>query len=465
MCKCFVRIPVVQDVVGVPDYAGTPFNFPIDGAYLPFFFTNESFTRVLSSLVNGAKLSYGDQAYQVIWDFLVNVEYPVSLCDQIAQCIDTNPITQQSIRNFVTNDTTINNHIQNISRTGNPMTQPEIEALIGDGCDENQLFGGIVALVDQMNTNNIDFMQLFEVATNLVERASALVAALPVFETLPFDDLIAFVDRVFNEIYENYEAQVTTDLLNQYKCDLFCLAQEREGCGFTYEDLYEYYRNRVSGTFTIESLFQQVVEFLATGSWTGTLVVDFMYMLQIQVMRSASDFLGVNVLALQTYFAIGELTPDSSWTLVCDECPSFWCRSFTAASGLDTVFVPAGGLGAAALWTGTGWSRNDSVAVGRITLQGDMGSSVNITSVQIIRTTSFNGGDTNTTTLYTSSFGVVQAEGAIPTNLTLYASFNAQIFQIDEVSSTNSSIDPITGEIIEIVVRGTGTPPDVGSEC
>jgi len=320
MSECWTDFPLDQPLEGDATELASPFNFPPEGAYALFWFTNETFTQVLSALWNGAILTYPEQAYQVIWYFLQNVEVPVQLCEQVALCFANDEEFRQSVVNSLSIDPSFTQVINNISTTGTPMTQPQIEAVVGDNCDEDTLFGGIVALIDQMNTNNLDFMQVFEVATNTVERASSLVAAIPVFETLPFDDLIGFVDRFFNEIYENYESEITTSLLNEYKCDLFCMALENEGCGFTYESLYNYFKTRVDGAFTIESVFQVVIEALASGSYSGTLVADFMYMLQIQVMRSASNFLGVNLLALQTSYNIGELTPDSSWTLIPCDC-------------------------------------------------------------------------------------------------------------------------------------------------
>lgn len=314
--SCWLEYPLDQPLEGDATEVASPFNFPPEGAFALFWFTDETFTKVLSALWNGAILTYPEEAFQVIWYFLQNVEVPVELCEQVATCFSDDPGFRQSVIDSLASDPSFTQIINNISVTGTPMTQPQIEAVVGDNCDEDTLFGGIVALIDQMNTNNLDFMQVFEVATNLVERASALVAAIPLFETLPFDDLIEFVDRFFNEIYENYESEITTSLLNEYKCDLFCMALENEGCGFTYENLYDYFKNRVDGAFTIESLFQVVIEALASGSYSGTLIADFMYMLQIQVMRSASNFLGVNLLALQTSYNIGELVPDHSWTLI-----------------------------------------------------------------------------------------------------------------------------------------------------
>jgi len=354
MPDCWVEFPLDQPLEGDAVEIASPFNFPPEGAYALFWFTNETFTQVLSALWNGAILTYPEQAYQVIWYFLQNVEVPVQLCEQVALCFANDEEFRQSVVNSLSIDPSFTQVINNISTTCTPMTQPQIEAVVGDNCDEDVLFGGIVVLIDQMNTNNLDFMQVFEVATNLVERASALVAAIPIFETLPFDDLIEFVDRFFNEIYENYEAEVTTSLLNEYKCDLFCIALENEGCGFTYETLYNYFKARVDGAFTIDSLFQVVIEALASGSYSGSLIADFMYMLQIQVMRSASNFLGVNVLALQTSYNIGALTPDHSWALIpCDCAPpppsDLWvittCIGETRYGIIDKISGPTSGPG------------------------------------------------------------------------------------------------------------------------
>lgn len=315
----YIEFPFDQAQIGATSDVA-PFSFPPEGASLPFFFTDQTFTEVLSALWNGAIITYPDRAYQVIWYFLQNVEAPVSLCDQIAECIATNPGTQSAIRNFVTGDTTINQHIQNVSRVGQPMPEIELPTPVVQYCDPDTAWAAVDAVVEQMNTNNIDFFQVFEGETNLVERASALLAAVPVFQTLPFDDMVAFVNTLFEDIYEEYEGVITTDLLNEYKCDLFCIGINDPDCILRFDAMYDYFADRIGSSLTTASLFQQAIEFLATGNWSGTLVADFMFMMQIQVVRSASDFLGLNVLSMQTVAQIGALIPSSAWELICPTC-------------------------------------------------------------------------------------------------------------------------------------------------
>lgn len=326
MVYCYNRTSVVQEIVGVPEEGYAPFNFPVDGGYLPFYFTNETFTKVLSALVNGAFLTYGDQAHQVIWYFLQNVEYPVSLCEQIAACIATSEATQDALRNFITTDTAINQHIQEIAGAGVPLPETELPIPIVSGCDPDQAWAAVDAMVEQMNTNNLDFFQLFEEASNLIERTTQLLTLAPSIKGVSPSVISGFVEELFDNIYENYESTITTSLLNQYKCDLFCLMMDDPECFLKFNTMYDYWRNRMEATFDIESALQQVLQFLATGTWSSTLIADFMFMFQIQIIRSANNFLGIDVLSLQTVASVGALVPSSAWELLCPSCvPTDWC--------------------------------------------------------------------------------------------------------------------------------------------
>lgn len=142
-----------------------------------------------------------------------------------------------------------------------------------------------------------------------------------------------------------------------------------------------------------------------------------------------------------------------------------WCRHLDAAHDLGTLFTGTGGLGAQALWDGSKWVRNDAIAPGRITIGADMGATYAITSIRIVRTAAWTGGDTNETVLYAPTFATVIDTAAIPADLTFSVSLNVQTFQIDEVSSFLVENDPIGGGITDMYISGTGTAPTWGEAC
>ena len=320
--RSWIEVPIEQEVWGVPDEGYAPFSFPPEGASLLFHFTEESFLRVLSALINGAALTYPDTWLQVVWDFLKNVEYPVSLCDQIAECIASNAATQAAIRDFVTGDTEINQHIQEVSTAGQPMTGPQIEALIGDSCDEDAAFGGWTALIRQMDANNRDLFERIEVGTNAIERTNLTISALPGIGLLPIDELFGFFDELLDNLVENYAAQYTTTLEDELRCDLFCLALDND-CGLNFDQLFTYFNDRIGGSFTVESLLLDILSFIGSGSWSGTQIVDAMMLLQVSILRTSSTFIDFPVYSLQKTYTLGLNDPDPDWSTLCD-CGWSW---------------------------------------------------------------------------------------------------------------------------------------------
>jgi len=67
------------------------------------------------------------------------------------------------------------------------------------GCDPDILFGKIGNLVDEMNTNNIDFNEVAEAASSASERVQLLLEAIPVLETLPIDEIIQYATELWTD--------------------------------------------------------------------------------------------------------------------------------------------------------------------------------------------------------------------------------------------------------------------------
>lgn len=245
----------------------------------------------------------------------------VEFCARIIECLASDEDVKAAFRNFILTDPAINEHMQTTAKEGVPLTMPQIEAPIGENCDLDTMYGGVIALIEAMHNNNLDFLQLIEVETGTLERVDEIISAIPIIETIPVDEIIAFADRFFNEILENYEAQITSDLLTEYRCNLFCMIKARENCIITLDDLYTYWRDRLEMAFTTESALSVVIEALADGSYSGTLIADFMFMMQIQLIRSANDFAGVDLGEFQTFVSIGMLTPSAAWEIECEDCP------------------------------------------------------------------------------------------------------------------------------------------------
>lgn len=243
-------------------------------------------------------------------------------CQDVADCIETNPAVQSAIAEQITNNQSNQTTIYETSVVGAPMNAQQRAATIAqsEDCEPNSLFGSITAIVEQLDRNNRDFLEIVEVGTNARERVSTVIAAIPLFETLPINEAIDYVDKLQSEILENYEAQWTDSLKDEYRCDLFCLVKERDTCELTFQDLVEYYNNRLGTALEPINFFGAVVQYFLLGTWAGSTVVDIMMLTQLSAWQEASSWVGVSLRTLQTVGLLGANDDNPDWEILCEDC-------------------------------------------------------------------------------------------------------------------------------------------------
>ncbi len=346
-CKVFCQTETVQEMTGVPDTGYAPFFFSGDGSTLPFRFTDASFTRVLSALCNGAYLTYGDDGRQVVWDFLVNVEFPLPFCAQIIDCIEHDGDVQEAMRNQLLGDPAFLQQLQDKLSIGTslPTGTGGTTAPIANECDRNTLWAGCLGVIQQMNRNNNDFLEKMSALTEPTDRVSHLLGLVPVLGSIA-SDLLDFVNTLFTGITANYFAEYDTDYENEVTCQLFCLAISNCPDGYmSFEEIYNIFKDRLEASFTIESALLDVIQYLATGTWSGTQVCDFMFMFQMQAIRSGNKFLTSTLLSLQTMFEVGASVPSSAWIELCTDCPpepTDTCLDFTTGKHGWDIYLAIG---------------------------------------------------------------------------------------------------------------------------
>lgn len=254
-------------------------------------------------------------------------------CMIIADCIANDASTREALKNTLI-DHLADEEIQKILRDVLTGSGGGTETIVGPDCDYSTLTGGILSLVEHMNDNNVDFLQSFEPGSNKLERVSRLMSVIPLFGLLPLDEVVSFVDEVFGNILENYDAQWTNAVRDEIVRDLFCIAYERGDCTMTFEDIYLYFDSRLDAGLTLNSALQALVEFVLTGEMTGTRIVDFMFQFQLITMLNAGDFIGVTRKSLITAWLIGRDDPSPLWedancleeepTITLIKDPAFW---------------------------------------------------------------------------------------------------------------------------------------------
>ncbi len=320
-CNYICPTPIAQEIEVIPDTGYDPFYFSNDGDVLLFKFTAQSFTRVLSALINGAQLTYGAEGMQVVWDFLVNVEYPLPICEQIIDCITNDSDTRRALSDWLATDPNATNVIQGLINAGGPITGGGGTILTAD--NDDALFGACTYLVDTMHDAIVDFNQQAELGTNLRERANIILQAIP-----GFGDAIAaipeYVDELFDNVIEVFEGQYSTTPItgsrDRLRCGVFCLARNN-GRTLTWDLIETYFWSLVSFESTIPNLALDFVGFLVTGSWSGQDVVNISFANMATALSVGNKFGTQTFPNLQTIMKLGLNNPDSDWTTLCEDCP------------------------------------------------------------------------------------------------------------------------------------------------
>lgn len=271
--------------------------------------------------------------YNAVWT--EECEEPVN-CEDVADCIETNELTQQAIANQIeTNEdiqqaladqigsnNAITNNVYNTTVVGSPMLSSQRNSGVSKttACDPNALFGSITAIVRQLDQNNKDFLEVILLTDNAQQRVSKIIKAIPLLNEVPIDEALDFASQMATEIKENYDAQYTTSVEDEYRCALFCLVKDREGCELTFQDMVEYFNTRLGTSLEPINFFQAVVQYFISGTWSGTTVVDIMMLIQLSAWQQASEWTGISLRSLQTVGALGANDPDSDWMILCEDC-------------------------------------------------------------------------------------------------------------------------------------------------
>lgn len=324
--KSWIEVPIDQEIVSVPEDGYAPFFFPPEGADLLFHFTEESFLRVLSALINGAALTYPDTWLQVVWDFLQNVEYPVSLCDKIAECIASNEDTQAVIRAFVTNDESIRDWAEEIAgiavltaeQLGSNMLKP-------GACDPGYTFNQSSKLVFMLNQLSEDLFEAMEVGTNALERASLFIQAIPAIGgLLPFDEALTLADNLVENVAEDYTGNYDQGLYDDLRCGLWCTF--KDDCELNIDEALAFYEDKLGTSLPqnpAETL-QAIAQFILIGDIPGDFTVYAMHTLIIAAMRSGQEMFGINFAQLGLRITAAGDESDNDWETLCTDCVDEW---------------------------------------------------------------------------------------------------------------------------------------------
>lgn len=219
---------LIQSISG--DCEGTPIQFPDNTTKIKFLVEMNLIesVKLLSALMTGADLSYPDESHEVVWSWLRQLECPVSLCDELIECLQ--PLFDAIEEKIDTLQTDVDIIQESIEESAARQPEPIIESVA------NAICGGATAVVDAMNAENVAVYQRAEegFVDQVFEFIPILIELIPVFGQLPFDEMFELVNVYFENQAVDYEADyelIKDDLI----CDLKCFVEATPDDAFTIE--------------------------------------------------------------------------------------------------------------------------------------------------------------------------------------------------------------------------------------
>jgi len=327
----------------------------------------------LASCVDvGRDIAYGDNSIYLWWTWVRSI-VSMSICADVVDCIENDSDVQNAINNVVSLNS------QSESRN---YGQSQEDVILGSGnnptCDVDVLWGGIDNLIESTNTQNEDILEQFEAFTNIYEFFADVVGNITVIDEASIDAILGWITYIQNNIAENYVAEVTQAYLDELKCDIFCLV--KADCALTPQVLFDYFAGRLSGSISFDDLIETMLEFIVTGTWSGTQIADAFFLSNFMMRAGFGrllDFVGFNSIDLDT--RLGFLNPSNAWELLCDECPEMAVIEFDftlSDGGWDVA------LGRGEWVDGVGWNTTEQGNNMRIAIGFDFASVLDIYKVE-----------------------------------------------------------------------------------
>lgn len=279
--------------------------------------SQEQFTAIVSAVHEGSKLITPDNYMEVYTLFMKIIGCDVDICEAIINCIETDPATGTALMQYLTDN-------GYGTGSGTPET-PSIytdNPTIFDGsqitdCDNDNLFGGITQAVDLMNQTITDAFEGFESETALFEQVSHVLSGIPITDFLALDDMVSFAENLLSNIAQNYAAEYTETIRDEYRCDLFCLSVDT--CEMDFQAYADYFMGRVGESISDEGIDDALLWFI-TGNFLGDSIVHATHALLCQILAYGSKFFSIDMSYFAKMLTAFMNDPDPDWEILCDDC-------------------------------------------------------------------------------------------------------------------------------------------------
>lgn len=301
------------------------------------------FVRIATAIDVGSDIAYGDEAVAVWW-LWTRAIMSDSLCEKIAQCVETNSDTRNAISNLFLTNTSEQYYEQLLEKL-----QEDLELTVepvnpATNCNDN-LWGAIVQFVEIITKDVTDFLELVD--ANPADQGLELInvlSNLPVVDELGVDTLTNFAVWAADQLQTYWLASLTDEYKEQLACDVFC--RVKDTCKVSVDDVYQIVLERVNPEFNIENLITvaaNLAQFVFTGA--SDFVCD-VWLFAMFRFASLGDFLFKATGAQQFAYAttrlrkqlfIGLNNPDADWSILCTNCSPLSQLEIYASNGTSSL--------------------------------------------------------------------------------------------------------------------------------
>lgn len=304
------------------------------------------YVSLATSVDVGRDIAYADGEIDIWW--LWSRILVSNFCEKMIDCINENDAVRQAIINALNDGVPVSGDAGvNESIAGSNL-------LAGVTCDNDSLFGATTGLVDLINNIATDLIEQISASANVTGRIGDMIESIPVVGVLPFDDALQMVETFLDDLSQNYDASYTVALRDDYRCALFCIAQE--DCTITFEQIFDYFVGELGQSVTTLDV-EDFLEFFTQGTFAGVEIVHAFHAFVSGLMLFGASVTGIDQKRMFNIFQTMFNDPDSDWSTLCD-CGWEHTFDFTVENDAWTA-VESGGNERGQYIGSTGWSTTD----------------------------------------------------------------------------------------------------------
>lgn len=265
-------------------------------------------------------------------EYCINITEILTIVTQLNNKVDKLQVDVDNIINNTNydypNGASLDTSISDVADTGY-LNQPlgNYTSACSSDADRDALYGGCVALAEYMVQKITDLLELIDATSGQVSEIwERIVAAIPVVETLPVDEIAGTVNFFADHSLEAWNGVVTDERKKNLACLFYCYASSNGTCSLSLHDVVDLLGGKVSifGDLMYVDMHVAIVAMITTTVVDDTLFYGLLSLMLVFVAQGQT-FLDVNSFRLfELSFLAGTNSPDNDWSLFCTDCPTYY---------------------------------------------------------------------------------------------------------------------------------------------